>query len=381
MKERAKKRFFSDEIVNKGRQSEFDWAKAFSIIVMITIHVYEELSVVDYNTTPEGVFRNVLEFLAGPLAAPLFMFSMGVGIMYSRNTTPGKMAIRGAKLMRNGYLLSFFKGTIFVIIGVALGMQTPMTVAESFFLVSILQFAGMAFFVIALMKKFDFSLPAMLTTAVLLSFLSTFLNTFNMQGGKQYFLGLFFMTNNVTSFPMFLWLYYPVAGMIFAYLLQRAIDKKRFYLYTFIIGVTGLVITSISYILCGVEIKTMYELKDRLFYTQTPRHLLFTSFVILIGMSVYYLLSVTITVKPIISAVTYMGSNLDIIYINQWLLVAYTETAMILAKADKLPVVWIIPVAIVILLLSIGISEVYVRFIKKKLIAFAEKISPGKQAE
>ena len=353
--------FFSKEAVNKGRQTEFDWAKAFTIIVMVTVHVYEELSTADLNIVPTGPFRNILEFLAGPLGAPVFMFSMGVGIMYSRNATPGKMGLRGLKLLRNGYLLSFFKGTLFIIIGTALGLKTPMSIADSLFLVSILQFAGMTFFAIALMKKLEFPLPAMLAASIVLSFAGTALNTYDMQGWKQYVLGLLFITNRVTTFPLFLWLFYPVFGMCFACYLQRARDKRRLYIYCFITGGIGLILTCIVYTLCGIDLKTMYMLKDRVFYSQTPLHLLFTSFVILMGMSIYYLLSEVITLRPVVKAVSYLGNNLDIIYIVQWLLIAYTEVAMLAMNTEKVPVVWILPVAVLILLLSVGITRIYLK--------------------
>ena len=54
-------KFFSNEVVNKGRQNEFDWAKAFTIIVMVTVHVYELLGVFDpekrgrYDAAEDGL--------------------------------------------------------------------------------------------------------------------------------------------------------------------------------------------------------------------------------------------------------------------------------------------------------------------------------------
>ncbi len=359
-------KLFSKEAVNTGRQNEFDWAKAFTIIVMVTVHVYELLSVVDAENVPvEGLFRNVLEFLAGPLGAPLFMFSMGIGLIYSRNTTPSKMGIRGAKLIRNGYLLSFFKGTLPILIGMVLGIKSPYPVWDSLFLVSILQFAGMAFFTIALMKRFNFSLPAIFTTSLLLSVIGTFLNTYSMGGWKQYFLGLFFMTNKITSFPLFLWLYYPAAGMIFAYFLQRVTDKKKFYTWCFIISLIGLLLTCVIYSLCGINLKSMYELYNREFYTQSLLHYVFSTFVILIGMSVYYVLSELVKAKKVVNAVAFLGRNLDVIYIVQWIVVSYTTVVVVAAKLPKLELPYVLPVGIVLLLVSVGITKLYLD-IKKK---------------
>lgn len=71
--------------VNTGRQPELDVAKVAAILYMVVIHVYEEMSVVNYWVRPDSLFRTVLEFLGGPLAAPVFMFAMGVGMVYTRH--------------------------------------------------------------------------------------------------------------------------------------------------------------------------------------------------------------------------------------------------------------------------------------------------------
>ena len=226
------------EVVNVGRQEELDWAKSLAIVAMICVHVYEQLSIVDIEVVPTDAFRIILEFVAGPLTAPLFMFCMGVGIMYSNNSAPLQMVKRAFNLLRNGYLLSFFKGTILVAIALALGYTINWTLADSLFLVSILQFAGMAFLTIALMKKLRISLPVMLVISLVLSVLGGQLSELDFSGSwLQYLFGLFFETNYVTTFPLFRWIFYPVFGMIFGYFLLRTTDKSRFYLRIFPIGI------------------------------------------------------------------------------------------------------------------------------------------------
>ena len=78
--------------INTGRQLELDVAKVFAILFMVTIHVHEEMSVVNYYwARSDNAFRFILEFLGGPLAAPVFMFAMGVGMVYTkrRDEIPG----------------------------------------------------------------------------------------------------------------------------------------------------------------------------------------------------------------------------------------------------------------------------------------------------
>lgn len=52
--------------ITNQRHFEVDAEKAFVIVVMGVIHVYEILSNIDFHTLPTGFFRIILEFLAGP---------------------------------------------------------------------------------------------------------------------------------------------------------------------------------------------------------------------------------------------------------------------------------------------------------------------------
>ena len=77
-------RLISDVKVNLSRQAELDLLKAYPILFMIIIHIYENLSVGRIDPTPRTWLEHVLQFLAGPATAPAFMFAMGVGIIYSK---------------------------------------------------------------------------------------------------------------------------------------------------------------------------------------------------------------------------------------------------------------------------------------------------------
>ena len=355
-----------NQIVNKGRQKELDWAKAFSILFMICIHCYEQISVIDIETVPTGVFRNVMEFLAGPLAAPLFMFCMGIGIMYSRKNTPADMTKRGVKLLRDGYLLSFIKGTIPTAIAIYLGYAVPWTLADSLFLVSILQFAAMAFFTIALMKKLKLPLPAMMAVALVLSVLGGQLAKLDLTDSwTQYLWGLFFNTNDVTTFPMFRWLYYPIFGMIFAYYLQRTNDKTRFYGTILPVSFAGTIAFSLIYTACGYDVRNMYMLAGRVYYHQSLLHHLFISMVILVAVSLCYFISLVVKNGVVNGAVAYLGKNLDIIYLVQWVIIIYGQSFMELFGAPKLPAPYIVPAGILVLLTSVAAIELG-RFIMGK---------------
>ncbi|SDH30273.1 Acyltransferase family protein [Pseudobutyrivibrio sp. 49] len=354
----------NDIIINRGRQKELDWAKAFSVLFMVCIHCYEEISNIDAEIAPTGIFRNLMEFLAGPLGAPMFMFCMGVGIMYSRNNTPADMTKRGLKLLGTGYLLSFVKGTVPTAIAIYLGYEVPWTLADSLFLVSILQFAGMAFFTIALMKKLRLPLPAMMAVSLVLSVLGGMLSKLDFTNSwTKYLFGLFFDTCDVTTFPMFRWLFYPVFGMIFAYYLQRTEDKTRFYRLICPVALVGTIAFTLIYTACGYDIRTMYMLAGRVFYHQSLLHHLFISMVILVAVSLCYFLSQVVKNIAVNGATAYLGKNVDVIYLVQWVIIIYAESFMNIFGGFRISAPYIIPAGILVLVSSIGLIELW-RFVK-----------------
>lgn len=99
---------FSHEKVNTGRQVELDIAKSFSIIFMIFLHTMWVMMSYNYAFSPAYEFI-VGNILGRPYAAPIFMFCMGVGIVYSRNSQWDKMVKRGAILYLLGILVNIFE--------------------------------------------------------------------------------------------------------------------------------------------------------------------------------------------------------------------------------------------------------------------------------
>ena len=295
---------FSSEIVNRGRQSEFDWAKAVAILAMVTVHVYEKISVIDTETVlPTGVFRNVLEFVAGPLAAPVFMFAMGVGMVYTRHHSSRDYAFRGLGLLKNGYLLNFFRAFIPLCIGSMIGAELIMSPVAGLLYIDVLEFAGFAFLTIALMSKLKFTPLQMLLTALVLQVAGHYLGMIHFeQEWVRYLLSPFLLTHKYTSFPLLLWLYYPVAGLCFGHLLQHVKNKDMFYKYLGFAGAAGTAATVLFMLIMHIDIRTMFEVAYKIYYNQTILHYLFTSSVIAVAMSLYYQLSKTVRNHAAVSA-------------------------------------------------------------------------------
>ena len=83
---------FSTEKINSGRQKELDFAKGLAIIFMIIVHVNE---VYQNSNLEGGIYNRFIEFIGSPPAAPIFMFLLGVGIVYSKNISANILFNRG----------------------------------------------------------------------------------------------------------------------------------------------------------------------------------------------------------------------------------------------------------------------------------------------
>ena len=96
---------FSEQRVNSGRQVEMDLAKCIAIVFMIFLHCLFVTAGFNNEISPY-MQRAIGQLLGEPYAAPVFMFSMGVGIVYSKNQIPGYLIKRGIKLMLLGIVVN-----------------------------------------------------------------------------------------------------------------------------------------------------------------------------------------------------------------------------------------------------------------------------------
>ena len=136
---------FSHETVNKGRQPAFDLCKTLCLVLMILCHVFYAIK---YSTTESLNATYIAHNLVRLLGAQFFMFSMGMGLAYSRNDTAKCCARRGIILLLTGYMLNFLREILpWIVTGNYPMFGSIMTNDKFLMLLScdILQFAGLAF--------------------------------------------------------------------------------------------------------------------------------------------------------------------------------------------------------------------------------------------
>ncbi len=348
--------------INTGRQVELDVAKVFAILYMVTIHVYEEMSVVRYWSRPDSVFRIVLEFLGGPLAAPVFMFAMGVGMVYTKYRTPRAFAMRGLRLLGASYLLNVVRMTIpFYLTKLSGDSWGSWTVVDTIGLVDILQFAGMAFLLTALLERWKAGRWGILAVALLLQGLGLIpLHSFDgLPSAAHYALGLFFHTNSNVAFPLTLWYVYPAFGLCFGEYLQTVGDKKAMYNRIAVLSAAGLLAMSAGMRHMGWNLLDNFALAGDAYYIQNLPVTLWTLAVIGLQLFVCHRISLLLPGRLARGAES-VSRRLNTIYLIQWVIIPYTILAMGVAGLPMLQAWAIVPAGLVIYAASILASK-YVR--------------------
>lgn len=353
------------ERINLGRQGELDVAKALAIPYMVMVHVYEELSGVDYTVRPDNLFRGILEFLGGPLAAPVFMFAMGVGMVYTRHRNPRAFALRGLRLLAAGYILNLLQLTIPYLLSVWKGSPWQgWTLVDTLGMVDILHFAGMAFLLMALLTKWKVGRYGIVAIALLLQGLGTLLlHQFDaLPSVARYAVGLVLPSGENIYFPLALWFVYPAFGVLFGEFLQTVSDKGAMYRRMAWISAAGLIVVSLGIVLLGGNLLDNFALAWYAYYHQNIGSTLWTLPVI--GLQLFFCYFLYQHLHGRVAAMAYlMARHLNTIYLIQWVLIVYGGVAMRLAGLYEIPVWAIVPVG----LLITALSTYAARFIRIKL--------------
>lgn len=226
----------ADEPVNTGRQLEVDIAKAEMILMLPFIHCIIEC------TSEEGLSSGIPylfdTIIGGPFSAPMYLFAMGIGLVYSRRSTAEQQLKRGIQLIGIFYLSNTCRFLIPYLIGYKISGDYEHFIEPLFYRWlgnDVLFFAGFAIVVIAIFRYFRLSDRAMFLTAAAMTLASTLIgdvDAHSMFG--NIFLGYIVGTDDATGliisdFPLLTWLIVPVSGMMFGKVLMRVTDKDTFY--------------------------------------------------------------------------------------------------------------------------------------------------------
>jgi len=330
---------------NAGRQFELDFAKFIAIVCMILVHCYDYSSLyldsldAPAAGSPSSPWGLLIEFLGAQPAAPVFMFCMGIGLVYTRHNTAAEFARRGLKLLLTGYLLNLYR-TAFVMGGVlsgALGDMSAGPLIAAFALcVDILPFAGLAFLFFALMKRLCIShfwatliVLALLIIAPLLPVVG---------GGKawySYIVGLLWYQSSFTSFPLMQWLPFPMAGVLFGLQLKKATDKGLFYLRSLAAGAFVFGLTTLLAVQQGIDLRTFFT-SD--YFDMNVLQTAWALGIVLLLLPTYYFITKKLPDGRLRELATFCSRNINKIYLWQWILI--TPIALLGFAAMPIDAYW-----------------------------------------
>jgi len=137
----------------RDRVRGFDLARGLAVLFMIGVHVLFHWGAPATWTTPIG---QVIGFLGGPPAAPVFMFLMGASLAFSSRSSFASLLVRGLWLVWLGYLLNVLRGVLPAYVGLSTGVVTadqiaPFTLPWLLTTVDVHHMAGLSLVCIALL--------------------------------------------------------------------------------------------------------------------------------------------------------------------------------------------------------------------------------------
>ena len=336
-------KLFSDQNVNSGRQAELDLAKCLAIFFMIFLHCYFATSYFE-NTISVGMQRAVSQLFGGPFAAPVFMFAMGVGMVYSKNQEPAYFIKRGIKLIQLGFFVNI--GEFFVPYFLAGNLLEnwelfPIANGLLLFCIDILAFAGLTFILVGVLKKLKISAKGMVIVSLILSLIGTFTRFHDFDSNFQnliagcfigstklpanigdvpnllagYFIG---SAGGFTAFPLFNWFIFPAVGLLFGEYYIRCNDKVKLLRF----WPLGLVI-SVAYFIISWFLPHGFLSEMHLYYFMTTLDAMFCLMCIYGVIGVCYVLSQHLP-EGTVSFFSKISSNLNTIYVIQWFIIPMT---------------------------------------------------------
>ncbi len=312
---------------HQERLVSMDYAKTIAFFFMAIIHVIEEMSNFDtVAVMPSGFLQHFIEFGAGPLVAPVFMFSMGACIVLSKRNSPRQLVKRGLSIWVLALALNLIRDVVPGLLASALsGVPVdPENIYYQAFRIDILHFAAMALLLTALLKKLKTPVWAYIPIAVLMQIAGNGLEIWSPENkAAECLLSYLYSAGELAYFPLLTWYIWPAVGITAGEIILKVNDKDR----------RGRVFIPLCLILLAgylhgltygeYDIRAFYALYEDLFYDQTFLHLIFNTLVIVLEFAVLHVLFYRSRIGY--GFCRFCGSNINTLYVVQWMIVGWTS--------------------------------------------------------
>ncbi|GAB4403054.1 MAG: hypothetical protein Fur0028_16220 [Bacteroidales bacterium] len=330
------------------RLLSIDLARGLAVFFMIAVHTLEVFASPEVK---KSLFGQVIEFLGGPPAAPVFMTLMGFSFIYSRKSALKPKLFRGFKIFLSGYVLNILRGVMPFTLSTYLKMDIAKTLPLDklneytiLTIVDILQFAGIALMIMALIQEYKINKYILLFSAFLISMLSPFLWGLRLNipvidfildlfWGNQP-IGFSFIGNKI-AFPVFPWLAFPLMGMFLGDTMKNSKDQNMTFQYFGIIGILVLLIGgAITY--PNID----YHFND--YYHSRQGGMLFMCGFVVFWLYLNKLIIDKIPMNKFFGLLFKWSSGVTNIYFAQWIVIIWSIVFFGINKSSYLTVILLI---------------------------------------
>jgi len=343
------------------RIKELDLTKTFILLVsMIGIHSFYDLTTMDVS---ESTIGSVLNVFAGTFGAPVFMFCMGITLHFSRHQTPRNWLHRGISLLTIGLAVNILRWGTYAFDAYWTNQPELYKGLALIYNVDIMQFAGLAFMLLALLQYLHLGHWGILAIGVGLNLIGSLLEGHCTDSYViNQLLGYFYPTPTCCCFPLMNWFIFVAAGNTMGTHYSRTNDIGRFFRWQLPIG--GIVTAVYLYLTIVVQVPVLRTLQgDWGLYWMNPYDALPTAFFIAPFMvSVFWLLGRLIP-DSWMRVLSYPSQHINQVFCISWIWIMWiAHVFLFVPKATTdgtFIVVWLIIIALT--LLSIFIYEKYLQ--------------------
>lgn len=356
---------FSRKETNTGRQTEFDLVKAATIILMVWTHVYEELST---GFEPSLSYANA--YWRGSLfGAVSFMFCMGLGMVYTRSCGPSDYVRRGWKILFSGVLLNLFRYVVpGAIAYLALGNRWAGISLVFSLGVDILQFAGLAFLLMGILRRAGLKHIHILLVSVAMSIAAWCLE--GVQTGVfliDQALGYLWGNTTESYFPLLNWFIFVSSGCCFGRMYRRISDKDRFHRICF--PVTSALTAAYVYVSFSCSQTVFLQFGDETFLGHRMLPDAMMSIVANIWLISFFYYAAKVIPSSAMPVLVHPSRHINQYYCVSWVVIVLSSG--IVWSSMSLDCDWkVICAWLAVLLITVSAVIVYDRWLKARMSAF-----------
>ena len=368
---------------NTGRQFNFDFIKMIIIFGLVPVHLFERcLLLEDYSvnhvgfTSIDSILSTIVEFGDGTIGACMFMFCLGVGLVYSSRKSAKFLFKRAWVILAAAIGLALLTNTISLTIQSQI-YQNPALCNDALwwlFCCDILNFAFLTLLFFALVRKLKLPNTAVIVIPVILLIISFFIPKMLFPGNiiATDLVGWFvFQESGYSFFPFMQWLIFPAAGYVFAQYLQKTENRDKFYGIVMLTGAVSFAIITAVSVLCGIDIVTFFTTYNACIYNKTLLSAVWSlSFILFWTALIFFLTKKVSPASRLHRFAENVSRRITVFYCLQWIIVGFLGywifPALNMAPIDF---VQLFIFAVIIIVFCYFVSGKILKLIQKKRLS------------